>query len=84
VGRGAAAEVRRAAGADVTAGPDSLLIAPARDQDDLQRVADTLVERIDATSRPLDADEDDGLTSSQRAETLHRLGVITIRRRRSR
>ena len=58
-------------------GLDFLLIAPARDLDDLTRVVDECI----VASRPLDADEDDALTSSRRAETLHQLGVITIRRR---
>ena len=37
--------------------------------------------RVDAAARALSDDEDDALTSSRRAETLHQLGVITIRRR---
>lgn len=36
---------------------------------------------IRSTARALTDDEDDLLTSSHRAETLHQLGVITIRRR---
>ena len=46
-----------------------------------QRAEPTEAIDDEATSRALTEDEDDGLTSSRRAETLHRLGVITIRRR---